>query len=155
MIGIVLSGCGSERGAFFETVDSANDLPTSIQRFRHLLEKRGMNHIATIDHAKNAQDAGVRLKPETVILFGHPKIGAALISCNPSMGLDLPLRMLFTTDYEGNTKLSYTNPEYWSLKHNIKDKRCLGIIKTVHATLRELAEASAQKVRIHQTAEAH
>jgi uncharacterized protein (DUF302 family) len=67
------------------------------------------------------------------------------MECNPSMGLDLPLRMLFTTDYEGQTRITYTNPEYWTLKHNIKDKKCLAIIQKIHIALQQLAEEAAAK----------
>jgi uncharacterized protein (DUF302 family) len=67
------------------------------------------------------------------------------MECNPSMGLDLPLRMLFTTNYEGETTITYTNPEYWSLKHNIKDKKCLGIIKNINIAMQTIAADVASK----------
>jgi uncharacterized protein (DUF302 family) len=72
-------------------------------------------------------------------------MGTVLMNCNPSMGIDLPLRMLFTTDYEGLTTISYTNPEYWSLKHNIKDKNCLAIINKAKIALGKLAEEVGKK----------
>ena len=87
----------------------------------------------------------MNLKPETVVVFGNPKMGTVLMNCNPSMGLDLPLRMLVTTDYEGITTLTYTNPEYWSLKHNIKDKNCLNILKKAKIALSDLAEETGKK----------
>ena len=67
------------------------------------------------------------------------------MNCNPSMGLDLPLRILFTTDYEGLTTITYTNPEYWSLKHNIKDKNCLNIINKAKMALDDLAKKAGEK----------
>ena len=100
-------------------------------------------HFKTIDHAKAAEKIGLRLKPETVVMFGNPKIGTKLMQCNPTMGLDLPLRILFTADEEGKTSITYTNPEYWTLKHNIKDKTCLAIIRQAHIALQELAEKAA------------
>ncbi|HHD72941.1 MAG TPA: DUF302 domain-containing protein, partial [Epsilonproteobacteria bacterium] len=67
----------------------------------------------------------------------------ALMKCNQSMGMDLPLRMLFYSDYEGRYWLSYTNPEYYSLKHNIKDNKCLAIINKVSIALQTLAQEVA------------
>jgi len=145
LIALIFTGCENKKGAFLETVESQNDVPTAVNRLMRLIEKKGLTHFATIDHAANARKAGMRLKPETVVLFGNPKVGTQLMECNPSMGLDLPLRLLFTTNYEGQTSITYTNPEYWTLKHNIKDKKCLAMIKKIHIALQELAKEAAKK----------
>ena len=145
LVVLIFTGCENKKGAFLETVESQNDVPTAVNRLMRLIEQKGLTHFATIDHAANAKKADMRLKPETVVLFGNPKVGTALMECNPSMGLDLPLRLLFTTNYEGQTSITYTNPEYWTLKHNIKDKKCLAMIKKIHIALQELAEEAAKK----------
>jgi uncharacterized protein (DUF302 family) len=145
LVALALPGCENKKGAFLETVASHNDVPTAVKKLKEGIAQKGLTHFATIDHAANAIQAGVSLKPETVVTFGNPKIGTQLMECNPSMGLDLPLRMLFTTDYEGQTRITYTNPEYWTLKHNIKDKKCLAIIQKIHIALQELAEEAAAK----------
>ncbi len=144
-IGLALVGCDSKKGAFLETVETQNDVPTAVAKLIAIIKAKELTHFQTIDHAKNAKDAGLRLKPETVVVFGNPKMGTRLMQCNPSMGLDLPLRILFSTDYEGKTTITYTNPEYWSLKHNIKDKKCLGIIKKAHIAMQNLAQEAAKK----------
>ena len=144
VIAFALLGCDNKRGTFLETVETKNDVPTAVAKFITLVKEKGLIHFETIDHAKNAKEAGLRLKPETVVVFGNPKMGTKLMQCNPSMGLDLPLRMLFSTDYEGKTTITYTNPEYWSLKHNIKDKKCLEIIRKANITLQNLSEAAAK-----------
>ena len=87
----------------------------------------------------------MNLKPEAVVIFGNPKMGTVLMQCNSSMGLDLPLRILVHTDYDGSTTLSYTNPEYWTLKHNIKEKKCLNIITKAKIALENLVEEAAKK----------
>jgi len=145
LTGFALLGCENKKGAFLETVETQNDVPTAVSKLISTIKAKGLTHFETIDHAKNAKEAGLRLKPETVVVFGNPEMGTKLMQCNPSMGLDLPLRMLFSTDYEGKTTITYTNPEYWTLKHNIKDKKCLGIIQKAHIALQNLAEAAAKK----------
>ncbi|MCF6205892.1 MAG: DUF302 domain-containing protein [Sulfurovum sp.] len=142
---LALSGCDNQKGTFLETVASQNDLPTSVSKLKTALQKRKLTYFGTIDHAANAKKVEMDLKPETVVTFGSPRAGTKLMQCNPTMGLDLPLRMLFTTDYEGKTSITYTNPEYWTLKHNIKDKTCLGIIKDIHIIMQEIAEEAAAK----------
>jgi len=145
LVGFALLGCDSKKGAFLETVETQSDVPTAVAKLVATIKAKELTHFQTIDHAKNAKDVGLKLKPETVVIFGNPKMGTKLMECNPSIGLDLPLRMLFSTDYEGKTTITYTNPEYWSLKHNIKDKKCLGIIKKAHIAMQNLAEAAAKK----------
>jgi len=143
LVGFALIGCDSKKGAFLETVESQNSVPTAVAKLESLIKSQGLTHFSTIDHQKNAQDVKMNLKPETVVVFGNPKMGTVLMNCNPSMGLDLPLRMLFSTNYEGKTTITYTNPEYWSLKHNIKDKNCLDVLQKAKKALADLAKKAA------------
>lgn len=145
LLTFILLGCDSKKGAFLETHKSENDLPTAVAKLETLIKKQGLTHFSTIDHKANATGVKMNLKPNTVVVFGNPKMGTVLMNCNPSMGLDLPLRMLFTTNYEGFTTITYTNPEYWSLKHNIKDKNCLAIINKAKIALAKLAEEAGKK----------
>jgi uncharacterized protein (DUF302 family) len=145
LMGFMLLGCENKRGAFLETLETENDVPTAVTKFIKIVKDKGLTHFETIDHAQNAKEVGLRLRPETVVVFGNPKMGTKLMQCNSSIGLDLPLRMLFSTNFEGETSITYTNPEYWSLKHNIKDKKCLAIIKKANIAMQNLAAAAAEK----------
>jgi len=145
LVGFTLLGCDSKKGTFLKTVESENDHSTSVAKLEKLIKDQGLTHFNTIDHRANARNVNMNLKPETVVVFGNPKMGTVLMNCNPSMGLDLPLRMLFTTDYEGKTTIIYTNPEYWSLKHNIKDKNCLNILTKAKMALETLAKEAGKE----------
>jgi len=144
-IGLVLVGCDSKKGTFLETVQSENSHTQSITKLQNLIKEQGLTLFETIDHKANATAVKMNLKPETVVVFGNPKMGTVLMNCNPSMGLDLPLRILVSTDYEGLTSFIYTNPEYWSLKHNIKDKNCLAILNKAKMALADLTEKASKK----------
>jgi len=145
LIGFGLVGCDAKKGTFLETVESENNHSATVAKLEKLIKDQGLTHFSTMDHKANALAVNMNLKPETVVVFGNPKMGTVLMNCNPSMGLDLPLRILVTTDYEGKTTLIYTNPEYWSLKHNIKDKNCLNILNKAKMALGSLAEETAKK----------
>jgi uncharacterized protein (DUF302 family) len=140
-----LLGCDAKKGGFLETVPSQNDVPTSVAKLVTLIESEGLTHFSTIDHKANATAVNMNLKPQTVVAFGNPKMGTVLMNCNPSIGLDLPLRMLFSTDYAGQTTITYTNPEYWSLKHNIRDPNCLDVLNKAKIALGALAEKVGEK----------
>jgi len=129
------------KGAFIEIIESPYSVKAGVNRFEKMLDENGLSLFQIIDHSQNAKNVGLHLLPETVVVFGNPKMGSLLMKCNPSMGMDLPLKMLFYTDYEGRNWLSYTNPEYFTLKHNIKDKECLEIIRKAHIALQTLASA--------------
>lgn len=145
LVGLFLIACDSKKGTFINTVKSENDVPTAVAKLEKLIKAQKLTHFQTIDHQANAKAVKLNLKPETIVVFGNPKMGTILMQCNPSIGLDLPLRMLFTTDYAGYTTISYTNPEYWSLKHNIRDKNCLNIINKAKMALQNLAEEAGGK----------
>ncbi|RLA68769.1 MAG: DUF302 domain-containing protein [Epsilonproteobacteria bacterium] len=144
-ISLAFIGCDSKKGTFINIIESQNDHASTVKKLESLINTQGLTHFSTIDHKANANAVQLNLKPETVVVFGNPKMGTVLMNCNPTMGLDLPLRMLVTTDYEGTTRISYTNPEYWSLKHNIKDKNCLRILNKAKIALSNLAEETGKK----------
>lgn len=134
-----------KKGTFIEEVESQNDFQTTVSNLEKLIKVQGLTHFHTIDHSANAKGVKMNLKPESVVVFGNPKAGTTLMNCNPSMGLDLPLRILISENYDGLTTLTYTNPEYWSLKHNIKEAKCLNVLNKASMMLRELSEKVASK----------
>ncbi len=138
-------GCDSKKGAFLETVTSQNTQDKTVQKLQNLIKEEDLTLFETIDHKANAIAVKMNLTPETVVVFGNPKMGTVLMNCNPSMGLDLPLRILISTNYEGVTSMTYTNPEYWSLKHNIKDKNCLAILNKAKIALDDLTSKASKK----------
>jgi len=145
LILFALAGCDNKKGAFIEEIPSEHQAPDAIAKLIKILNQRGLTHYATIDHSEHAKRVNRALKQNTVVLFGNPLTSTVLMQCNPSIGMDLPLKLLFTTSYEGQTTLSYTNPEYWSLKHNIKDAQCLKLINELTKGMRELAEEVAKR----------
>jgi len=144
IISLLFLGCDSKKGTFLERVNSKNTHSASVLKLQKIIKEQGLTLFETIDHKANATAVKMNLKPETVIVFGNPKMGTVLMNCNPSMGLDLPLRILVSTDYEGLTSFIYTNPEYWSLKHNIKDKNCLSVLGKAKMALRNLTEKASK-----------
>jgi len=142
-VALMTGGCENKKGVFVETVQCSHPVDENVGHFEEILEKNGLSIFQVIDHAQNAKHADMSLEPTTLVVFGNPKLGTLLMQCNRSMGLDLPLRMLFYTDYDGNHWLSYTNPEYYTLKHNIKDKKCLEIVRKVNIALQTMAEEVA------------
>jgi len=74
------------------------------------LERRHVEVFAQVDHAANAQGAGLDLRPTTVVIFGAAKAGTPLMQAHQILGLDLPLRALVYETAEGQTCIAYREP---------------------------------------------
>nr|WP_256474062.1 DUF302 domain-containing protein [Lutimaribacter sp. EGI FJ00013] len=70
----------------------------------------GATVFARIDHAKGAQDAGMTLAPNQVLVFGNPVLGTPAIQDDALAGLYLPLKVLVYEDAKGQVWLAYENP---------------------------------------------
>ncbi|GAB3394399.1 hypothetical protein GCM10027568_24960 [Humibacter soli] len=76
---------------------------------RAAVERRGITVMAEIDHAAAARDVGQQLAEETVVIFGNPAVGTAIMTADPRAGLDLPLRVLVREQQVG-AELVYRDP---------------------------------------------
>ncbi len=54
---------------------------------------------AKLDHQKAAKEAGIEMKPATVLVFGNPKVGSLLMKDNMQWSYELPLKIAV---YENN-----------------------------------------------------
>jgi len=73
-----------------------------------------------LDHAANAeQEAGMKLRPSQLILFGNPKGGAVLLQSSATLGLDLPNRVLIWEDASGKVWLTYNDIRTLLGRHGI------------------------------------
>jgi uncharacterized protein (DUF302 family) len=82
------------------------------------ITERGMAVFARIDHAGAAAKAGQDLRPTEVILFGNPRAGTPLMRATPTIGIDLPLKILVWQDETGKTWLAYNDPTWLVERHH-------------------------------------
>ena len=98
---------------------SPHSVEETQQRFVSILEERGLNVFATIDHAENATGAGLNLRPTRVVIFGNPKLGTPLMQCAQSLAIDLPQKMLIWEDENGQVQVAYNDPRYLGGRHQL------------------------------------
>ena len=95
----------------------------TLDRLGIALERAGIKVFARINHAKGAQSVGMELSPTAVIIFGTPKIGTPLMTSNPAIGLDLPLKAIAWKDAgDGTVKLAYSDPAWLAKRYGIEDR---------------------------------
>ena len=96
---------------------SKSGFQETITRLKEEIASRGLTLFAVIDHAKGAEEAGLVLRPTTVLIFGNAKGGTPLMQANQTVGLDLPLRALVWEDGKGQTWISYNDPVWLARRH--------------------------------------
>lgn len=79
----------------------------TVRRLEKELSSRGIPLFAKFDHAQNAKDVGLKLRPTTVLVFGSPKVGTGLMQADQSISLELPLRISIWEDEAGSTWLAF------------------------------------------------
>ena len=101
------------------TKKSSYDVATTLDRLEKIVEEKGIRVMARVDHAKNAQDVSMELRPTQLLIFGNPKLGTALMQVDQRIGLDLPMKVLVWEDQNGNVWLAYVDPRELAERHGI------------------------------------
>ena len=85
-----------------------------------LVVKFKIDTYGMIDHAVNAQNVGLNLRPTQLILFSDPKIDAMVIGRSQTSGIDIPQKILVWEDEAGEVRIFYNSPGYLIERHTIK-----------------------------------
>lgn len=110
-------------------------------RFRQILDAKGLNLFATVDHAQNASGAGLELRPTRVVIFGNPKVGTPLMQCQQTIAIDLPQKVLIWEDEQGQVQLAYNDPQYLGGRHRL-DGCGIESLKTISGALNNLTNGA-------------
>lgn len=117
---------------------SEHDVARTVERLVALLTQHGLRVFAQIDFARDAEAAGLTLRPEQLVIFGNPKSGTPLLAASPTVGLDLPLKALVWEDTDGKTWIAYNDPAYIVSRHAVPDD----LEKNLHGAAALMAEAA-------------
>ena len=116
---------------------SAYSVTETADRFEQLVNEKKMTFFARIDHAANADNVSLSLRPTQTLIFGNPKIGTPLMQCAPSVAIDLPQKALVWQDENGQVWLGYNDPGYLKTRHGMKG--CEQYLEKVKAVLSNLS----------------
>lgn len=98
-------------------VPSNHSVDETVERVKNILQSKGVNLFAVIDHSGEAAKVGLKMPPTKLLIFGNPKGGTPLMLASPSAAIDLPLKILVWEDSEGKVWLSYNSSEYLQERH--------------------------------------
>jgi uncharacterized protein (DUF302 family) len=103
-------------------VRSAYPMNETIERIRKDIAAKGIMFFQAVDQSKLAADAGITLRPSTLLIFGNPPLGAQFMTSNPYSGLDWPVRLLVLQDDSGAVWTAYTDFAWIARRHRITDR---------------------------------
>jgi uncharacterized protein (DUF302 family) len=103
-------------------VKSAYSMAETIARLKQDIADKGIRFFDEIDQSRLAANAGVQLRPSTLLVFGNPPLGTLFLTSNPAAGLDWPVRLLVIEDENGQVWTLYTDFSWIAHRHGIKDR---------------------------------
>lgn len=104
------------------TLRSAYPLSETIERLKADIAAKGIVFFMAVDQSKLAGDAGIKLRPSTLLIFGNPALGSHFITAKPEAGLDWPVRLLVYEDANGNVSTAYTDFDWIARRHGITNR---------------------------------
>jgi len=130
-------------------VKSAYSLDESIARMKQDIAAKGITFFLAVDQSKLAADAGIKLRPSTLLVFGNPALGSQFITSNPQSGLDWPVRLLVQQDDNGDVWAYYTDFAWIAHRYGITDreaqfKMASSVVDSITSTIRSRQSAMAQ-----------
>jgi uncharacterized protein (DUF302 family) len=97
------------------TKPSKYSVKETVTRFEAAVKQKeaaGFTVFTEIDHAAAAKKFGLDMRPRTVIVFGNPKLGTAVMLKTPLLAIDVPPKALVWEDNQGKVWLSYNSADY-------------------------------------------
>jgi uncharacterized protein (DUF302 family) len=91
------------------TVKSAYPIGEMVERLKRDIADKGIRFFNEIDQSKLAADAGIKLRPLVLLIFGTPPLGTQFITANANAGLDWPVRLLVYESEKGEVWAAYTD----------------------------------------------
>ena len=121
---------------------SSHDVKNTADRLEKVLKEKGMTVFLRINHSEGAHKVGEKLRPTELVIFGNPKVGAPLMQCSQTAAIDLPQKALIWQDEGGQVWLTYNDPQYLAMRHEIDG--CKAALDKVQNALKNFAQAAAQ-----------
>ena len=101
---------------------SNHSVDQTLDKLKRILETKGVNLFALVDHSGEAEKVGIKMRPTKLLIFGSPKGGTPVMLAAPSVALDLPLKILVWEDSEARVWVSYNSPKYLLERHGLPEE---------------------------------
>ena len=120
-------------------MQSEHSFGDTFERLKSTVMSRGLTIFANINFSADAQNAGLKMNPSQLLIFGNPKTGTPLMIAAPTLALDFPLKIIVSEDAKGKVWVTYNTPHYLKERHNIPDellKNIAGVVEIAESALK-------------------
>jgi uncharacterized protein (DUF302 family) len=123
-------------------VKSAYPIDETIARLKKDIAAKGIRFFQEVDQHRLAADAGIKVRPSTLLVFGNPPLGTQFLNASAQAGLDWPVRLLVQEDEKGEVWAVYTDFIWIARRHGIKEtdqgpfKTASGVIASITSSVR-------------------
>jgi len=101
------------------SIPSNHSVDQTVDKLQDQLQAKGVKLFALVDHSGEAEEAGLRMRPTKLLIFGNPKAGTPVMMASPTIAIDLPLKILVWEDGGGQIWISYNGPAYLQARHDV------------------------------------
>lgn len=108
------------------TYESQFSVAETMSRIEQTLKAMGVPVFAKFDHGKNAEEVGLELRPNQVIVFGSPKVGTKLMQDNPSISIELPLKISVWEDKNGSVWATFPQMKSMAAEYGLETEPVIG-----------------------------
>ena len=108
----------SEAGGVVRTA-SPHGYGETVDRLRSEIGRRRITLFAAIDQSLEAERAGLRLRPTTLLIFGNPAAGTRVMEMSPEAAIDLPLKILVWQDETDQVWVAVNDAAYLQRRHRL------------------------------------
>ena len=100
-------------------VKSGYPMEETVARLKKDVAAKGIPFFQELNQSKLAADAGIKVLPSTLLVFGNPPLGTQFIAAKPAAGLDWPVRLLVQQDEKGDVWAVYTDFAWIARRHGV------------------------------------
>jgi uncharacterized protein (DUF302 family) len=104
-------------------VASSYSVDETVKRIKADVGNKGIMLFADIDQAKLGNEAGNKVLPSRLVLFGNPALGTTFITARQTSGLDWPVRVLVFQKKDGSVHVAYSDFNWIAKRHGIKNRK--------------------------------
>jgi|KBSMisStandDraft_5_1062788.scaffolds.fasta_scaffold424883_2 uncharacterized protein (DUF302 family) len=126
------------------TIPSRFSVHETMDRLATVASGKGMNIFLRMDHAANAREIGVNLRPTELIVFGNPKGESPVTLLSRRGGVDLPVKAVAWQDDNGDTWLGYNSAGWLKRHYGLADRAgAEATLKAIETDVAVLCRAAA------------
>ena len=109
--------CYADNGML--NIQSPYSVKETTDKLETILIEKGMNIFNRVSHSEGAAAVGMPIRDTQILLFGNPKLGSVLMTCQQTVAIDLPQKALVWEDSSTNVWVSYNDPQYLKQRHGM------------------------------------